>query len=69
MLSRKPFFVGHIAGDGCAPYDFAPLFKAAVRVELKSPIRTFLLKCLSHIIYFCTFPSKFPSMIKQVPRH
>jgi hypothetical protein len=25
-LSLKPFFVGHITGDGCAPYDFAPLF-------------------------------------------
>ena len=47
-LSRKPFFVGHIAGDGCAPDNLAPLFKAAVRVELKATLRTFLLKCLCH---------------------
>jgi hypothetical protein len=47
-LSLKPFFVGHITGDGCAPYYFAPLFKAAVRVELKATLRTFLFKCLCH---------------------
>ena len=46
-LSRKPFFVGHITGDGCASYYFTPLFKAAVRVELKATLRTFLLKSLS----------------------
>jgi hypothetical protein len=47
-LSLKPFFVGHITGDGSAPYDFAPLFKTAVRVELKATLRTFLLKGLCH---------------------
>ena len=47
-LSRKPFFVGHIAGDGCAPYNLAPILKAAVRVELKAALRTFLFKCLFH---------------------
>lgn len=54
-LSRKPFFVRHIAGDGCAPYDFAPLFKAAVRVELKATLRTFLFKCLCHTSVLLVF--------------
>jgi hypothetical protein len=47
-LCGQSFFVCHITGDGCAPYDFAPLFKNAVRVELKATLRTFLLKGLCH---------------------
>jgi hypothetical protein len=45
-LSRKPFFVGHITSDGCAPHYLAPLLKRSVGVEGKTAFRTFLLKCL-----------------------
>ena len=45
-VSRKPFFVGHFTCDGCEPYDFAPLVKTAVLVELEPTFRTFFFKCL-----------------------
>ena len=60
----QSLFVCHIACDGRAPCDFAPLFKAAVRVELKATLRTFLFKCFFHnyfVLGLFPFPTSFRS--------